>query len=784
MSLHKDPDIPTRLKYRCRSGQSHVVAILSLALTALNTSTLPLLAASSTASLGALQQAEGPKNTVTWHTTSYSRITSEDGKRMWLETEVQNCAYKAPGLYRTECVDKEGKVISIDIVDAVRHERLELSPEKRRATLRLGRSYDKDPRGPFVWAAKRMEENLEWLGERTVAGHVSNGFRHALRDYVNHRDWSYDFWIDAKTKHPVAIHDPGADVFHAAHQPDSNNLPQEARSTKDPLGSVHHDIVFGAELDDSLFSLTPPDDYTVTRWRRPEVTEAEMIEYLGVLAAYHDNTFPDPAPPAQPFPPWHTPPGRLSPVTAGEDRFSPPPVPIGELSRIREKSEKERTPAERTILITRDRYDRLGPNMTPITHFVAECTKPGSWQYLGKGVRLGDKDRIVCWYRRTDSTYRMVLGDLSVTDVAPEDLPFHNLREQFLKAKTVTFTVTSHKPTTKDGRRNWARRSETRYAYKSPGQERMTMFDKEGQVSHIVSKNVLQGKGIQLNVKERKAEVWHSDTRWISQLKELGISTDTKQTVFGHLPNNYSGQLGGHVESIGKKRIAGEEANGFRVTYFHVCANKTETNDLWIDANTQRLMLVQTPGADMLDPDFPEEEWSRASCRTYNDIVLDPDLDDSLFSLDPPEGYTVTVAPPVQYPTDPEEMVIQYFRLLAEAFDGRFPDVISPIEHIDRKRISKYDPDGAPGLRKLRDFRWELIRRGGRFGGDSPFNRLHIERAVAGSWRYLGKGATLGEKDRIIYWYRPKDSSTYRVVYADMSVRDVAPENLPLPVRQ
>ena len=50
-----------------------------------------------------------------------------------------------------------------------------------------------------------------------------------------------------------------------------------------------------------------------------------------------------------------------------------------------------------------------------------------SFRYFGKGVKLGDKDAIVCWYKLKDAkdpnTYRVVYGDLSVKDVAAKDLP-------------------------------------------------------------------------------------------------------------------------------------------------------------------------------------------------------------------------------------------------------------------------------------------------------------------------------------------------------------------------
>ena len=37
---------------------------------------------------------------------------------------------------------------------------------------------------------------------------------------------------------------------------------------------------------------------------------------------------------------------------------------------------------------------------------------------------------------------------------------------------------------------------------------------------------------------------------------------------------------------------------------------------------------------------------------------------------------------------------------------------------------------------------------------------------------YVGKGVSFGAADTPIFWYRPKDSEKYRVIYADLSVRD------------
>jgi hypothetical protein len=60
----------------------------------------------------------------------------------------------------------------------------------------------------------------------------------------------------------------------------------------------------------------------------------------------------------------------------------------------------------------------------PIGQFVQDSVVEGSFRYLGKGVKLGDVDRIVCWYRlKGADTYRVVYGDLRAKDISPEALP-------------------------------------------------------------------------------------------------------------------------------------------------------------------------------------------------------------------------------------------------------------------------------------------------------------------------------------------------------------------------
>jgi hypothetical protein len=60
----------------------------------------------------------------------------------------------------------------------------------------------------------------------------------------------------------------------------------------------------------------------------------------------------------------------------------------------------------------------------PTGHFIEDQTVANSFRYLGKGVKLGETRRIVCWYKlKGSTTYRVVYGDLRVADVTADDLP-------------------------------------------------------------------------------------------------------------------------------------------------------------------------------------------------------------------------------------------------------------------------------------------------------------------------------------------------------------------------
>lgn len=208
------------------------------------------------------------------------------------------------------------------------------------------------------------------------------------------------------------------------------------------------------------------------------------------------------------------------------------------------------------------------------------------------------------------------------------------------------------------------------------------------------------------------------------------------------------------VRSLGTQQIEGREAVGYRV-------EKTGLNiALWADAKS--LLPVQI------------EMTTGSSTFTMSHIVFDVDLDESLFSLEIPAGYSVTTLEIDG--SDPEEKdLIDLFRTWAEHADGRLPstlDARGPGEFLSLQIKKMKESGQEPSTEQTLGIQKTLMKmsRGGAFVQQLP---------SSSDWHYAGQDARLGDTGKAIFWYRPTGSATYRVIYADLSVRDAAPEDLP-----
>ena len=205
---------------------------------------------------------------------------------------------------------------------------------------------------------------------------------------------------------------------------------------------------------------------------------------------------------------------------------------------------------------------------------------------------------------------------------------------------------------------------------------------------------------------------------------------------------------------LGRREFDGRMLEGFEVQEDDTAAT------VWIDPKTGQLVRAElkfagAPGMNMILSDFQ----------------FDVPLADSFFSLEPPEGYT-----PVEVAVDVSQVAerdfIEFLRLWSNwTVDASFPPTVSGPDiariAVQMAREGKFIGPYAPAYGAERQP--QIMYRGLVFTGALP----------EGTWRYAGQNVSFGNPAAPIFWYQPAGSPTWRVIYADLHVADVAARDLP-----
>jgi hypothetical protein len=204
------------------------------------------------------------------------------------------------------------------------------------------------------------------------------------------------------------------------------------------------------------------------------------------------------------------------------------------------------------------------------------------------------------------------------------------------------------------------------------------------------------------------------------------------------------------VEELGVQQVKDKELIGFRALH-----PKTEIT-IWADPKTALPVRIEQVTGQM-----------HVICR---DLQFDVPLDEELFDMNVPEGYTMQQAE-LDLMGATEEDFIEGLRILAQVLgDGTFPDSIAFEDFL------KWAPEATQRAEELGLSEQEKTEMGLKMQQHLMFIRFF---KGEGQWHYAGKGVKFGNADTAIFWYRPEGSETYRVVYGDLSVKDVPPEDLP-----
>lgn len=229
---------------------------------------------------------------------------------------------------------------------------------------------------------------------------------------------------------------------------------------------------------------------------------------------------------------------------------------------------------------------------------------------------------------------------------------------------------------------------------------------------------------------------------------------------------NYMDQLRGVIKTLEDSphfvvEELGEEFLDDRIVYGFRARHPGVEITIWVDPETALPFRIEQESGQM-----------KIICTN---IQFDVEMDESLFSMDAPEDYKIEQQE-LNLLGSTEEDFIEGLRIQAQnVYDGKFPDDVSVEYYI------KMAPILGEKLDKLPVSDDEKMALGMKLSKGLMFIRFFQGQ---GKWYYDGDGVELGDADTPIFWYQPQGSQTYRVIYGDLSVGDVAEENLPAPVEK
>jgi outer membrane lipoprotein-sorting protein len=196
-------------------------------------------------------------------------------------------------------------------------------------------------------------------------------------------------------------------------------------------------------------------------------------------------------------------------------------------------------------------------------------------------------------------------------------------------------------------------------------------------------------------------------------------------------------------EKLDEKEIEGVRAIGFR--------SQLGGRDMivWADKKTSLPVRVEMSMA----------AGGKTTTMVMNQFVVDAPLSDDLFSLDPPAGYKlVERAISVPVTTNVEEAVVALLRITAEHRGGKFLDMLN---------------DWPAVIEATKGADQETLQRALGYAGSLTALTSTLEHG------YAGKGVTLGEKDKIIFWYKLPEGTRYRALFGDLRFEHATKDQLP-----
>ncbi len=296
----------------------------------------------------------------------------------------------------------DGKVKAVQVFNLRDGSLLSLMPEQKKAILLdISGIPEKQRQESIVESFKKMTEDAaEFVGEEEMEGTTT------LKYNVDQQGLSfYAVWLDLETKMPVKI-----------------LITDHADPAKSKMHITMTDFDWGAKVDESLFTLEVPEGYELLEQSLDlgGSSEKDFAAMLRIYVRLNDNAFPDE---------WNVLTvasiGRLMKKSEGTDEEKKQ-YAMKKLAQALGKPELADTMSQMELGMQLQQPFGRG------AAFFAALTETHHCHYQGKGVKLGEADKIVFWwYPREDQAdegadlemAHVLYGDLRIETMPVEELP-------------------------------------------------------------------------------------------------------------------------------------------------------------------------------------------------------------------------------------------------------------------------------------------------------------------------------------------------------------------------
>ena len=274
----------------------------------------------------------------------------------------------------------------------------------------------------------------------------------------------------------------------------------------------------------------------------------------------------------------------------------------------------------------------------------------------------------------------------------------------------------------------------TDWLFKDPGLLRTTTAD-----GYITILNGLQGKQLSLIPTKQYITAEFDTTPQDGSPDQFAAIESLRQ-----LPEKAD-------EELGTARINGIGVEGYRIFEDDVVTT------IWINPKNKELIQV-------------EQEYPSSPGMNFvmNNIRFDIELDDALFDLTPPDGYAPLGALQANNQNS-EQNLVDFLRHWGEASANGIYQPISMGPQFS-KLVMDLIAEGKLKPEAMGRIDPQVMYNGMLFIAQLP---------PSSNWRYAGENVDVGDAQTPIFWYRPVDSDTYRVIYGDLHVEDKTSEELP-----